>query len=117
MLFGSESLRPATWYPQPAPHIAAPINAIASRLLMAPVSPRASPHSTLATEYYPPLPIAKTCCPQRDHFPAEPGKSNSLPPRSRCLALHRLPERSRTLLPCKLLRFSDRPARQRQHTR
>src|SRR2546425_9488564 len=50
---------------------------------MASISPPASQRSKPATEYYPPLPTTKRCCSQRDHFRAEPEKSNSLPPRSR----------------------------------
>src|SRR5713226_1162728 len=108
MLFGSELLRPATWYPQPALHTAAPIITVTIRRLMAPISPPASPHSTPAIEYYPPLPKTTNSPAGRGQPRAAQAQSPSLPlpsgcRRSRLSPLTRIPPRH---TPISLVRVS-----------
>src|SRR5258708_2680625 len=87
MLFGSESFRPATWYPQPALHSATLINTNTIRRLMALISPPASPHSTPAIGYYPPLPKRTIASQHPCQPPDTQAESHFHQRRSRCLGL------------------------------
>src|SRR6266567_7132797 len=104
MLFGSESLRPATCYPQPADAkdnaTDIPSTAVFSRLSFIPrVSPPASPHWPPAIEYYPPLPRTTRSPACQAHSPLRPVGWTLLLRPSHCLEFQAV-EEWKILLPC-----------------